>query len=422
MEVLKSVLPIYITLLLCTANGYFMCNYRVSVKKSIFWYAVVTLFCFVLNSYILIQFGYDTLQKVMLFSVAFPYLILFFFISRDKLSHTFFNFWLWITIYIVITNCSKFINEITFDSYTFETILRIVLLILYFVVYQKYLRKKHWMFMETLDISWWIYSLLPMVFSILIVLNKNFSPAIGDFDYNYLVIFTILALMLLVYALVIYIHKTSVDSQNKELLNQSMKDQMVLQKKQYQYYLQNIEKERIFRHDQRHRNSVLLKVLENGDIETAKEIINKEQAEVETISVPIFCDNPIINAVFAEYYENAEKKRLHFSVKLHLPDKLTCDETELCVILSNLLENSLAAAKSYISVESKYLNGKLLFNIKNDYTGEVKKNSKGYYISTKHSGEALGLKSVEAMLKPYGGMLIVEDDNNIFNVFISLNN
>ena len=83
-------------------------------------------------------------------------------------------------------------------------------------------------------------------------------------------------------------------------------------------------------------------------------------------------------------------------------------------MLSNFIENSLDAEKSYISVTIKPLNKQLSLNIKNDFDGE--------YVTTKLTGSGFGIKSANAILKLNGGFLKIDDTGGVFNVFATLKN
>lgn len=91
-------------------------------------------------------------------------------------------------------------------------------------------------------------------------------------------------------------------------------------------------------------------------------------------------------------------------------------------MLSNFIENSLDVAKSYISVTIKPLNKQLSLNIKNDFDGEIKKDSDGEYVTTKSTGSGFGIKSANAILKLNGVFLKIDDTGGVFNVFATLKN
>lgn len=407
-----NIVSLFVTLFICTLDGYSMMNYRVPTKRAYGYFAAVTAVCLAFNSYITIHYGSTVLRSVILFTIGLPYFVLILLITKDKISQTVFNFWLWINIYDIIANFSAFINDYTLKDAYFLTALRFVLFGGYFILYNKHLKAKHRMLMDRLKVNWWIFSFIPMSFTGLICLVNYYFLDFHGVTRNYPVLLMICILMLLVYILIFYTFQTAGDAMERERIAGNMKEQILLQKKQYEFYLQKREAERIFRHDARHRDSILISYLENGDVEGAKEFLKKELAEIEKNAKIPFCENTLINAVLSEYRTKAEQEGLEFS----------CDEAEFCVMLSNLLENSLDAAKSYIAISIKHLNHQLSLNVKNDYEGELKKSTENNYLTTKPQGSGLGLKSVEAILKSNSGFLKIEDTDGVFDVFATLKN
>lgn len=399
-----------------------MMNYRVPTKRAYGYFAAVTAVCLAFNSYITIHYGSTVLRSVILFTIGLPYFVLILLITKDKISQTVFNFWLWINIYDIIANFSAFINDYTLKDAYFLTALRFVLFGGYFILYNKHLKAKHRMLMDRLKVNWWIFSFIPMSFTGLICLVNYYFLDFHGVTRNYPVLLMICILMLLVYILIFYTFQTAGDAMERERIAGNMKEQILLQKKQYEFYLQKREAERIFRHDARHRDSILISYLENGEVEGAKEFLKKELAEIEKNAKIPFCENTLINAVLSEYRTKAEQEGLEFSARIQMPKELACDEAEFCVMLSNLLENSLDAAKSYIAISIKHLNHQLSLNVKNDYEGELKKSAENNYLTTKPQGSGLGLKSVEAILKSNSGFLKIEDTDGVFDVFATLKN
>lgn len=419
---MKAVLPLFATLFVCVGNGYSMCSYRIPKKKAYACFLLVTVACLVINSYIVISYGRFVFRDLMLYTVALPYFVLILLISKDKPSQTFFTFWLWINVYSVIFNLAMFVNEVTVKNYKFEVVLRILLLCGYFVLYHKFLKKSHRLVIEKLNVNWWLFSVIPFFFTVLVVMiNRNIKEYQG-FSRHYPILFVIFLLMGGVYLLIAYTFRVAYTSREKELIAQNLKDQMQLQKKQYEMHTQAIEKDRIFRHDQRFRNSMLMNLLECGDIEEAKEVLQRELAEVEKKGVVPFCKNAMINAVLVEYGKKAEMNGITYTVRMELPEELLCDEVEFCVMLSNLLENSLDAAITYITVQTKNIGRQIFLNIENDYDGELKKDDDGWYMTTKQGGSGLGLKSADAMFKAHQGSLILDVEDGVFHVYASMRN
>lgn len=422
MSSIEKIMPLFVTLFICTLDGYSMMSYRLSSNKAYGCFAAVTVFCLALNSCIIVRYGAESLERIMLFTIALPYFALILAITSDKVSQTVFNFWLWINVYEVIANFSAFVNDYTYQSSVFRTALRAVLLCIYFVLYNRVLKKAHRQLMESVEVNWWVFSFIPMLFAMLIALVNynyaNFTSAAAMHS----ILTAIHVLMIFVYILIFYSFKTAYSLMKRERLAQSMKEQITLQKKQYEAYRHRSESERIFRHDAKHRDSVLLGYLNCGDVQRAKELLSSEMSEIDEKSRVCFCENSVINAVLTEYFLKAKKKEIEFSTRIKMPDRLLCDEAEFCVMLSNLLENSIYAAKRFIRIEIRALNRQLSLSIKNDYDSEVKKNADGGYMTTKPNGSGLGLLSVGEILKKNGGFLKITDDGGEFCVYATMQN
>lgn len=418
----ESIALLFVTLFICTLDGYSMMSYRYSAHRAYACFAVVTALCLALNSYITVRFGIQTLRNVILFTIGAPYFVLILLITKEKISQTVFNFWLWINVYEIITSISAFINDVTVRSYFFMATLRCIILVGYFFLYNRFIKKRHKRLMEELDINWWIFSFIPMSFTALISLINYFFGGADGIGRNYPIMLTIHVLMLLVYTLIFYTFKTVYDSMARERVAQDMKEQIAMQKKQYELYLERAETERIFRHDARHRDALLLSCIESGDTESAAKLLRRELTEIDGSATLRFCENTLVNAVVTEYYSKAVAKGVRLTARIRMPDRLLCDESELCVMLSNLLENSLAAAKSYILIDIKQLNSQLSVGVRNDYAGKTEKDESGRYLTTKPDGTGLGLKSVAAIVKNNSGFLKIDDKDGVFAVFATLKN
>ena len=92
--------------------------------------------------------------------------------------------------------------------------------------------------------------------------------------------------------------------------------------------------------------------------------------------------------------------RSHFPCRLDLPECLPVDEIDLCLVLSNLLENALEAslhtapARRRIELTA-YLHGNslALIQVENTYDGVIREKD-GVFLSSKRKGDGVGLQSV----------------------------
>ena len=57
-----NIVSLFVTLFICTLDGYSMMNYRVPTKRAYGYFAAVTAVCLAFNSYITIHYGSTVLQ------------------------------------------------------------------------------------------------------------------------------------------------------------------------------------------------------------------------------------------------------------------------------------------------------------------------------------------------------------------------
>ena len=105
------------------------------------------------------------------------------------------------------------------------------------------------------------------------------------------------------------------------------------------------QKTRAYRHDLRHHLQYLSGCLENGQYEQAQRYIHEINAEIEAARVVTYCENEAANLIFSAFAARAEAQGVKFSLRAELPHILPISESDLCVLLSNALENALHACK-----------------------------------------------------------------------------
>ena len=101
------------------------------------------------------------------------------------------------------------------------------------------------------------------------------------------------------------------------------------------------------------------------------------------------------------------------------------ESTDLSIILGNLLDNAIEATEKLevekdIFVSLMYRKEKLLIKVRNPYTGDLKKDRAGNYISEKKDREnhGIGLKSVRKVVEKYEGVMEIHTENQIFEICV----
>ena len=126
---------------------------------------------------------------------------------------------------------------------------------------------------------------------------------------------------------------------------------------------------RAYRHDLRHHLQYISACIENGRGEQAQEYIQSICSEIEASKVTTYCENEAANLIFSAFAARAEAQGVKFSLRAELPHILPISESDLCVLLSNALENALHACKGAddsIEVQTYEKNGKFFLQVAND--------------------------------------------------------
>ena len=187
---------------------------------------------------------------------------------------------------------------------------------------------------------------------------------------------------------------------------------------------QSQERTRQHRHDMRHHMQYLSNCIENGRLEHAKEYIQDVCTEVESSKIITFCENEAANLIFSSFYSRAKEQDIEMSIKVQISKKIHIAESDLCVLLSNALENALHACgnvdtkESFIKVSAFEKNNKLFFEIVNSCDSNVTL-VQGIPI-TDRPGHGIGVRSICALVERYEGIYTFEAVKNKFVLRISM--
>ena len=183
-----------------------------------------------------------------------------------------------------------------------------------------------------------------------------------------------------------------------------------------------------YRHDLRHHLQYLLSCMENGRTDRAEEYIHAICAELESQRVQQYCENEAVNLILSAYAGRAERSGISLDIKGSLPAVIAVPDNDICVILSNALENALHAcqpiaaegAGCVVEVQFRFdkRTGKIFLQIKNPCRENVRF-EKGVPLS-KHPGHGIGTKSICAAVERHGGVctFLLEDGRFILRVFL----
>lgn len=196
-----------------------------------------------------------------------------------------------------------------------------------------------------------------------------------------------------------------------------------LQRKSFELLSQNVDEGRLYRHDMRHHLSVLSGMARQNNFVEIMEYIDNLNETAELCAAETFCKNPAINAVLSEYMSRAKKLGCRTEQKISIPEELPFELPDVCVILSNALENALNACekcpeeKRYIDFLADFSDdGKLKISVKNPCADIVRLDDEGLpVLKARTDGHGIGLRGVKKTVEKYNGFICCAYENGEFH-------
>lgn len=206
-----------------------------------------------------------------------------------------------------------------------------------------------------------------------------------------------------------------------------MELQTTMEQEQYLLLQNNIEEMRRARHDLRHHIIVMKSYLEKNDIDGVKDYLNSYWETLELNKIVAICSNYAVNTILNHYLILTKEQHITFTLQVNLPEELPIPSIDICVVLSNLLENAYEACqrqrntKPFIKLNFSHIGNKMLvLTIQNSFEGIIREKD-GQFISSKRESIGIGTSSVKHIVQKYNGISKFSYENQIFEASIMLN-
>ncbi len=287
-------------------------------------------------------------------------------------------------------------------------------------------RKIPWLFERSyLAQFWYIFIIIPAVF---ITLNLFLIP----FNYDnirpgrplaaFISIELIILAIVLVSYLLFYLMARGI-GRNAELQRENQFLQM--QAAQYETLRSAIAETRQARHDLRHHINALSALSDKEDWVTLKNYLRQAGNAIPQTELKR-CDNPVVDSVLGYYAAMCRRDSIAFECCAPLPQALPVGEMEVCMVLSNLLENAVEASyraapeKRYVKVTLEIHGEHILLLMVENHAVAAPRQKDGVFQSSKRSGEGVGLQSVHRIAENCGGHCQFTYADNVFHANVML--
>ncbi len=258
--------------------------------------------------------------------------------------------------------------------------------------------------------------LIPTVTMFLIIfINFNSTVSVA---FSIMTLVIVAAFFVITARLFEYNARTIEATSTEKALSESLR----LQRENFERIYQSVEAGRQYRHDMRHHFKVLSGMAQQNNSVEIQEYIEKLNMTAEFAALEMFCKNPAVNAVLSEYINRAKNIGCRIEHKIYIPEELPFEMPDVCIILSNALENAINACekcpedKRYIDLLADFSDDrKLKISVKNFCADIVEIGAEGLpVVEARTDGHGIGLRSVKKTVEKYNGFICCAYENGEF--------
>lgn len=147
-----------------------------------------------------------------------------------------------------------------------------------------------------------------------------------------------------------------------------------------------------------------------------------------TLTTDVINTNHIfINAILNSKYREALKKGISFSLKINDLSQIILSDTDIVIILSNLIDNAMEACidckDKIIKLKFVLENEQIILSVKNNYYyTPIKKNGQFLTRKPNPSEHGMGIKNIIETVERYHGKYIIDYNEGIFSFSILISN
>ena len=169
------------------------------------------------------------------------------------------------------------------------------------------------------------------------------------------------------------------------------------------------------RHDIRNHIALVKKLLQSGKLEEAITYMEDLDDMAEKMSFPCSTNNPVVDILVGNKLGIAKNMGIDVDCSLLLPYPCDIRDIDICIVLSNVLDNAIHAVKNlgagiekYIRVSGRIQGDFLMMEIQNSFHGK----------SAFKKGT--GLSNVKKVAEKYGGAMSIETQEHVFVLHVLL--
>ena len=279
----------------------------------------------------------------------------------------------------------------------------------------KNLRKR-----EAVTTSYWIISLVLPVLSIYLYIQICSQLGISKINL-FLCSFTVL----LINILVIFLYDKQIKSFVLEREKEVLELQNIYQEKQYELIIESVERTRKHQHDFRNHLNAMFYFSQKKDWEAMQAYIGELRERTIEDKQFINTGSIIFDGILNYKLQKAEQEGIDMNLDILIPSDIIIEYCDITILLGNLLDNSMEAAKgevgSWIKAKILYRQKRLNIRVANTYSNELICQDSLFQTNKQDKEKhGYGLKNVQEVVERYDGVMEARGEKGVFTVNIAL--
>lgn len=376
--------------------------------------------------------GGTVLEKYALAFTAFlniVYICMIFQESIPKKIFTMFSVWIFslITFYLSIP-VAKALSPLIGEQYLQDIsyFFRFLVQILFIVISKFRLNRKYKRILDMVSNRTIMFMSLYLIMAfILLIYRYELSfTAYTNFDFVYEML---LNLILIIWGYVIVFTGVSSSSRILSLMYdyKMIENQVELQRQNYSTLNESLNQLYAHKHDERHHINAIESMVRHQNYKEALEYIKQYNSNDISTTIPALCKNFVADSIVKHYMGIAFRKKIDFKTDLIIPENIGINPLDLCIVLGNSLENAIEACDrlkdsqdKYIELTSKIVGTHIIFQITNNYNGDIVTTNNIIKSSKGEPSHGIGLTNIRETAIKYSGNLEIKYSDNRFEITI----
>lgn len=185
------------------------------------------------------------------------------------------------------------------------------------------------------------------------------------------------------------------------------------------------EQTRQYRHDMRHHFLLIKSLAAKGETAKIIDYLQTAESDLDAVTPIRYCENETVNLLLSHFETTAKQMGVVLSIESHVPETISISDTELCSLISNSLENAIAATriistpeKRTVSVHITVYKEKLLFSIENPYVGDII--FQNGIPQANREGHGYGTHNISTIAEMHGGQALFSANDGVFSLKVMI--